>query len=135
MAQFAINESRRLIDDWEPEMFSARMVEPEKLRCLLESANQTPSHLNQQPWHFIIATKDDSEEYERLVSCLSEVNVEWARRAPILMLSVVRLNNGSNGGRNRYAFRDAGHAVSNLVLKAKAMGLAAQQMAGFDAAM
>jgi len=135
MGPLAMSESQKLIkDDWEPTAFSSRTVEPEKLRCLLESADRTPSHMNEPPWHFIIATKDDSDEYERLVSCLSEVNVEWARRAPVLMLSVVSLHNGANGGRNHHAFRDAGHAVSSLVLTAKAMGLAAQQMAGFDAA-
>jgi nitroreductase len=135
MGQFGMNETRTLMrSDWEPTAFSARVVEPEKLRCLLEGANQTPSHLNEQPWYFIIASRDYLDEYERLLSCLATVNVEWAQRAPILMLSVVSLNNGSNGGRNNYAFRDAGHAVSNLVLRANAMGLAAHQMAGFDAA-
>ena len=39
---------------------------------------------------------------------------------------------GSNGARNTHAFRDSRHAVSNLVLRAKAMGLASEQMAGFD---
>jgi nitroreductase len=135
MEQLAIHEPRELISgNWGPVAFSGRTVEPEELRCLLEGASQTPSYLNEQPWNFIIATKDDSIEYERLVSCLAEVNVEWARRAPVLMLTVVRLNNGSNDARNNHAFRDARHAVSNLVLRAKAMGLAAQQMAGFDAA-
>jgi nitroreductase len=130
-----MNEHQKLIrDDWEPAVFSAREVEPERLRCLLEGAARTPSYLNEQPWHFIIATKDDPAEYERLISCLSEVNVESARLAPVLMLSVVRLHNGSNGRRNNHAFRDAGHAVSNIVLRAKAMGLAVQQMASFDAA-
>jgi len=90
--------------------------------------------LNEQPWNFIIATQGDSIEYERLVSCLSEVNLEWARRAPVLMLLVVRLNSGSNGARNTHAFRDSRHAASNLLLRAEAMGLTAEQMAGFDAA-
>lgn len=135
MGQFGMNETRTLINsDWEPTAFSDRLVEPEKLRCLLEGASQTPSYLNERPWYFIIASKDYLNEHERLLSCLATVNVEWARHAPILMLSVVSLNNGSNGGRNNHAFRDAGHAVSNLVLRANAMGLAAHQMAGFDAA-
>lgn len=134
MEQLARYETRDLNNrSWLP-VFSARMVEPEKLRCVLEGASRTPSYLNEQPWNFIIATKDDSIEYERLVSCLSEVNVGWARRAPVLILSVVRLNTSSNGAMNVHAFRDARHAVSNLVLRAKAMGLAAQQITGFDTA-
>lgn len=135
MEQLAMHESRQLINGpWFPVAFSTRMVEPEKLRCVLEGASWTPSYLNEQPWNFIIATKDDSIEYERLVSCLADVNVEGARRAPVLMLSVVRLNTSSNGERNVHAFRDARHAVSNLVLRARAMGLATQQMSGFDVA-
>ena len=135
MEQLAMQESRDLINgNWRPVAFSARTVEPEELICLLEGAKQTPSYMDEQPWNFIIATKDNSIEYERLVSCLAEVNVEGARRAPVLMLSVVRLNSSFNGERNVHAFRDARHAVSNIVLRAKAMGLAAQQITGFDAA-
>jgi nitroreductase len=133
MEQIAMHQPRDLINGSWGRAFSARTVEPEKLRCLLEGASRTPSYLNEQPWNFIIATQDDSIEYERLVSCLSEVNLQWARRAPVLMLLVVRLNNGSNGARNTHAFRDSRHAASNLLLRAKAMGLAAEQMAGFDA--
>lgn len=135
MEQLAMHESRDLINgNWGPAAFSARTVEPEQLRCLLEGASQTPSYMDEQPWNFIIATRDDSIEYERLVSCLAEVNVEWARRAPVLMLSVVRLNASLNGERNVHAFRDARHAMSNIVLRARAMGLTAQQITGFDAA-
>ena len=135
MEQLAMRESRDLINgNWGTVAFSARTVEPEQLICLLEGASRTPSYLDEQPWNFIIATKDNSIEYERLVSCLAEVNVAAARRAPVLMLSVVRLNTSFNGERNVHAFRDARHAVSNIVLRAKAMGLAAQQITGFDAA-
>ena len=134
MEQLAMHQPRNLINGNWGRAFSDRTVEPEKLRCLLEGASRTPSYLNEQPWNFIIATQGDSIEYERLVSCLSEVNLEWARRAPVLMLLVVRLNSGSNGARNTHAFRDSRHAASNLLLRAEAMGLTAEQMAGFDAA-
>jgi nitroreductase len=132
MEQLAMHQPRELINGNWGRAFSARTVEVEKLRCLLEGASRTPSYLNEQPWNFIIATQDDSIEYERLVSCLSEVNLEWARRAPVLMLLVVRLNNASNGSKNTHAFRDSRHAASNLLLRAEAIGLAAEQMAGFD---
>jgi len=134
MEQLAMHQPRNLINRNWGRAFSARTVEPEKLRCLLAGASRTPSYLNEQPWNFIIATQDDSIEYERLVSCLSEVNLEWARRAPVLMLLVVRLSNRSNGARNTHAFRDSRNAASNLLLRAGAMGLAAEQMAGFDSA-
>jgi nitroreductase len=133
MEQRVMHEVRDLmIGNWLPVAFSTRMVEPEKLLCVLEGASWTPSHLNLQPWNFIIATRDDSIEYERLVSCLAETSVESARRAPVLMLSVVRLSSSSNGERNVHAFRDSRHAMSNLVLRARMMGLVAQPISGFN---
>jgi nitroreductase len=135
MEQFAQNEQWNLIrTDWSPRVFSTRMIEPEKLRCLLERTGQTPSYLNEQPWSFIIATKDDADEYERLFGCIAEVNAGWARRAPVLMLSIARLNYGPDGGRNKHAFRDVRHAISNLVILAKGFGIVAHQIAGFDEA-
>ena len=54
-----------------------------------------------------------------------------ARRAPILMLSVVRLNDGSNGARNLTPFATPGTRSQTLFF-ARGMGLASEQMAGFD---
>ncbi len=135
MEQLAVIGYRNLIrTGWNTGTFSSQMVEPEKLRCLLEAAGRTPSHLDEQPWSFIITTRDDAVEYERLLSCLSDVNFEWAQGAPVLMLVVVRLNHASSGDPNKYAFRDVRHAISNISIRAKGMGLAAHQIAGFDSA-
>ena len=135
MRQLAVNEYQNLFNtDWNHRAFSARVVEREILRCLLEGVGRTPSHLNEQPWSFIVTAKDDSSEYERLLSCLADASVEWAKGAPVLMLAVVRLNHSSNGSPNRHAFRDVRHAISNLALRAKGLGLVAHQLAGFDSA-
>jgi nitroreductase len=135
MQQRAILEQDQFANrSWTPLRFSDRLVEREKLRCLLEGTNRTSSFMNEQPWSFIIATKDDPIEFDRLFSCLSEANAEFVRKAPVLMLSVARLTNSFNGERNTHAFRDARHAVSHLLQKAKVMGLTAEQMAGFNSA-
>jgi nitroreductase len=120
-----------LRERWSPRAFADRMVEPEKLRSLLEAARWAPSSFNEQPWSFIVATKEHPGEYERLLSCLVEGNVRWAQHAPVLMLSVARLAFERNQKPNRHAFHDVGLSVENLVIQATALGLAVHQMAGF----
>ncbi len=117
---------------WSPLAFSDRMVEPEKLRSVLEAARWAASSYNEQPWSFIVATSDNKAEFDRLLSCLAEGNQEWARNAPILMLSVAKLNFERNGVENRHAFHDVGAASAELAIQATANGLFIHQMAGFD---
>lgn len=116
---------------WSPRAFSDRMIEPEKLRSLLEAARWAPSSFNEQPWSFIVATKENETEYNRLLSCLTEGNIPWAQHASVLMLSVAKLHFDRNRKGNRHAFHDVGLAVENLVIQATALGLFAHQMAGF----
>src|SRR2546422_4771214 len=117
---------------WSPRAFSNRMVEPEQLRSLWEAARWAPSSFNEQPWHFIVATKENKEVYERLLSCLVEKNQKWARNAPVLMVSVTELNFARNGKPNRHSFHDVGLAMGNLLVEATALGLFVHQMAGFS---
>lgn len=114
--------------------FSDRPVETEDLRSLLEAARWAASSFNQQPWRFIVATKEKREEYERLLGCLVPANAEWARRAPVLMLSVAKLTFDRGGAPNRHALHDVGQAVANLSIQAAALGMSVHQMGGFDAA-
>jgi len=117
---------------WSPLAFSERMVEPEKLGSLLEAARWAASSYNEQPWSFIVATKENLGEFVRLLSCLAEGNQVWAKNAPVLMISVAKLHFEKNGNENRHAFHDVGQAVSNLALQATALELYIHQMAGFD---
>jgi len=127
--EFPIHDLIRL--RWSPRAFSDRPVEPEKLRSLLEAARWAPSSYNEQPWAFLVATRDDPEGFARLLSVLVVGNITWAQHAPVLMLSVAKLNFEQNGKPNRHAFHDVGQATANLIVQATAMGLYAHQMAGF----
>jgi len=118
---------------WSPRAFSDQMVEPEKLRRLFEAARWAPSSFNEQPWVFILATKQEPEEYAGLLSCLVEGNQRWAGQAPVLMVSVAKLNFDRTGKPNRHAFYDTGMAVGNLMIQATALDLFVHQMAGFSA--
>jgi nitroreductase len=116
---------------WSPRAFAERPVEIEKLLSLWEAARWSASCANQQPWYFLVATKEEPAEYARLLSCLRENNQLWASQAPVLMVSVAKLAFDMNGQPNRYAFHDVGLAVANLIVQATALGLGVHQMAGF----
>lgn len=116
---------------WSPRAFDDRLVEPEKLLSLLEAARWAPSSYNYQPWSFIIATKDNPEEYNRLLGTLVEFNQGWAKTAPVLLIAVARTRN-EDGKENRHAFHDVGLALENLVFQATDLGLAVHQIGGFD---
>lgn len=118
---------------WSPRAFDERPVEFGTLRALFEAARWAPSSNNEQPWRFIVASKTDQQaEWNRLFDCLMEGNQRWAVHAPVLMLSIARVNFEDDGTPNRHAFHDTGLAAENLVLQATASGLVAHQMAGFD---
>jgi len=119
---------------WSPRAFSDRMVEPEKLQSLFEAARWAPSCFNDQPWRFIVCTKQNPEAHARLVGCLADANVPWAKNAPVLILSVAKAAFSHNDKPNRHALHDVGMAIENLIIQAMALGLWVHQMAGYDAA-
>ena len=116
---------------WSPRAFESKAVEPEKLRSLFEAARWAPSSYNAQPWYFIVGTKDNPENYKRVLESLVEFNQSWAKQAPVLALSVAKLK-FDDGKPNRHAFHDVGQAAANLSLQAEALGLSVHQMAGID---
>jgi len=117
---------------WSPRAFAEKVVETDTLRSLFEAARWAPSSDNEQPWQFVAATKHNPSEYDRLFQCLKEGNKKWAHLAPVLMLSIARLNWEEDGTPNRHAFHDTGMAVFSMVVQATALGLMVHQMAGFD---
>lgn len=128
--QFPIHDL--LARRWSPRAFDERLVEAPLLQSLFEAARWAPSSNNEQPWRFIVASKDHQSDWNRLFECLAEGNRRWALRAPVLVLSVASLHFEDDGKPNRHAFHDTGLATENFVLQATAQGLVAHQMAGFD---
>ena len=117
---------------WSPRAFSSRPVEAEKLAQLFEAARWAPSSYNAQPWAFVLATRDDAEGYNRLLSTLMDANQKWARLAPVLILAVAQLDYDHVARPNRHAHYDLGQAVAHLTVEATALGLYVHQMGGFD---
>ena len=117
---------------WSPRAFADRPVEPEKLRQLFEAARWAASSYNEQPWRYIVATKDDPEAYERLLHGLNEYNQQWAKTAPVLMLGLYKTTFSRNGKPNRCASHDLGAASAQLTAQATALDLYVHQMAGIN---
>jgi len=115
---------------WSPRAFESRPVEPEKLRSFFEAARWAASTMNSQPWHFIVATKDDADNFSRVLQTFVENNQAWAKNAPVIGLSVAATNFANNGKPNRVALHDMGQADAFLALEAVSLGLQLHQMGG-----
>src|SRR3954447_5690278 len=88
---------------WSPYAFADRAVCDDDLRSLFEAARWAASSYNEQPWTYIVATKPNSEELDRLLSCRVEGNQAWAAAAPVLALGCTSLNFALNGKPNAAA--------------------------------
>jgi nitroreductase len=115
---------------WSPYAFDQRPVPEGDLHSLFEAARWAPSSYNEQPWSFLVATREDAREFERILSCLEEGNQAWAKAAPVLVLAVVSLKFSRSKQDNRAAVHDLGLAAANLVVEATSRGLSVHQMIG-----
>lgn len=117
---------------WSPRAFSEKNISPEVMRSLFEAARWAPSSSNEQPWAFIVGTKDEPENFAKVLSTLVEFNQSWAKHAPVLGIAVSEMEFARNQNPNRNAFYDTGAAVAHLTTEATARELFVHQMAGFD---
>lgn len=115
---------------WSPYSFADRPVPLDVLRSLFEAARWAASSYNEQPWSYIVATKNEPEEFAKVLSCLVEGNQAWAKAAPVLALGCANLKFARNGNPNSAALHDLGQASAHLALEATVRGLAVHQMAG-----
>src|SRR3954467_13022162 len=91
---------------WSPYAFADRSVSDADLRSLFEAARWAASSYNEQPWSYIVATRANPEDFERLLSCLVEGNHAWAKAAPVLALGCTSLTFALNGKPNAAAAHD-----------------------------
>lgn len=129
-AEFPIHEL--IANRWSPRAFGDKHIAPETLRSLFEAARWAPSSSNEQPWSFIVATRNDAENFEKALQPLVEFNVAWARHAALVGFAVCELAFAKNKAANRNAQYDTGAAMALLSIEATARGLFVHQMAGFD---
>ncbi len=122
-----------IAERWSPRAFDSKPVETEKLAQIFEAARWASSCYNDQPWAFIVATKDDTVNYQKMLDCLVAFNAGWAQAAPVLGLVLAQKNFKHNDKPNAWGEYDAGQAAATLVLQATALDLVVHQMGGFDA--
>jgi nitroreductase len=121
-----------IAERWSPRAFDDRPVPPAILRRLFEAGRWAASAYNEQPWRWLVATREDAAGFEALFSTLIPFNQEWVRAAPVLAVSIARTSFERNGKPNRHGGHDVGQAAAQIALEAVANGLAIHQMAGFD---
>lgn len=119
---------------WSPRAFADRPVEAALLRALFEAARWAPSSYNEQPWRFLVATRDDEAGFARMLDCLVPFNRSWAGAAPVLVLGLVATRFAGSGESNAHAGHDLGQAAMSLTVEATARGLVVHQMAGIEGA-
>jgi nitroreductase len=129
-AQTSVPVHQLISQRWSPRVFENRPVEPQKLRTLFEAARWAASSYNAQPWSFIVATKQDHTNYQRVLDSFVEFNQGWAKSAPVLALSVAQMKFAHNDQPNSHAFHDVGQAAATLQIQAEELGLSVHQMAG-----
>lgn len=117
---------------WSPYRFDDRSVETEKLAQCFEAASWAASSFNEQPWRWLIATRQQSDEFQKMLACLLPANQEWAGKAGALVLTAYRTKFTRNDNPNRVALHDLGQAAAHLALQAAALGLQVHQMAGIN---
>jgi nitroreductase len=115
---------------WSPYAFADRAVSKADLLSLFEAARWAASSYNEQPWSYLVATKEEPDAFARLLSCLVEGNQAWAKAAPVLALGCTSLHFTRNGNPNAAAQHDLGLASATLCLEATARGLVVHQMIG-----
>ena len=119
-----------LAERWSPYAFEEHPVSEADLCSLFEAARWAASSYNEQPWNYIVATKENSDHFQQLLSCLVEANQIWAKNAPVLALGIVSLKFALNNKDNRAAIHDLGLATGNLSVEATARGICVHQMIG-----
>ena len=109
--------------------FADRPVEPEKIERMIEAARWSPSCDNRQPWRFVVVEKG-APERAALEEALSRGNA-WAKKAPVLVVSGARREDGSVVESREYYLHDTGLATMSLLYRGVDQGLLVHPMAGW----
>ena len=116
---------------WSSRSFASHDVNPADLKKVFEAARWAASAYNEQPWRFLVGTRNSST-HKKIFSSLIGFNQGWAAAAPVLILGIASSKFSHNGSPNAYALYDLGAASAFLCLQAAALGLTTHSMAGFD---
>lgn len=69
-----------LVDRWSPRSMTGEPMVDEEIFPLFEAARWAPSSYNCQLWRFIMARRQNREEFERFFSLLTPGNQVWTKK-------------------------------------------------------
>lgn len=115
-----------------PYGYQDRAVPVEDLRALFEAARWAASSYNEQPWRYVVARREDTEAFDRMLTVLVEANQKWARHAPVLAIGITSNRFARNDKPNEAARHDLGAASAQLTVEATRRGLHVHQMIGIQ---
>ena len=105
--------SRRSLRSYAPTALSSVQIE-----TLFEAARWAPSSMNEQPWRFLYATKDQPALWSKIFDSLVDANKVWAKDAPLLIVSMSRNAFTRSDRPNPTAGYDLGSATAFLANQA-----------------
>lgn len=124
---FEVLQSRRSIRH-----FSARPVEQDKVRAILEAANSAPSAGNLQAYEIYLATRKE----DRSMLARAALEQWFIAEAPIALVFCTNPQRSARRygkrGADRYALQDATIACTFAMLASTALGLATVWVGAFD---
>lgn len=120
---------KEIKERWSPRAFSEETIPEEQIMALLEAARYAPSCFNEQPWRFLVASRED--ELKTMRNLLTKKNQRWASKAPVLILIITHRFFSYDRRINLWAHFDTGTAWGYLSLEAQKRGLITHGMAGF----
>ena len=110
---FPVHELIR--ERWSPRAFADKPVPQKVLRSIFEAARWAPSSSNEQPWAYIVATRDDKDNFEKMLSVLVEFNANWAKSAPVLAIAVAAVAGIGEGAPAAWPYIAAGLIAAAIV--------------------
>ena len=112
--------------------FAPQPVEHDKLTRLLEAARWAPSASNEQPWRFVVISKDNADLFDAVVRIFVPFYLDWARSAAVLIVAIGRIAWESDGAANPFWEYDLGQCVAYLTIAAESEGLVSGQIGAFN---
>ena len=121
-----------ILGRWSPRAMTGESLSDEELYPLFEAARWAPSSYNNQPWRFIIARREDEDDFKKLYELMIEFNQSWTKDAAALVVVVSNTKMEYNGKENPTHSFDTGSAWENLAIEGARRGLVVHGMSGFD---
>jgi nitroreductase len=127
---FKYDIMQEIKDRWSPRAFSEEKISKDDLNAILEAASYAPSCFNEQPWRFVLA--DEEKSLAKMRSILYSSNLQWAQKAPVLLLIIAKKTFSLNNENNFWHMFDTGTAWGFLSLEAQKRGIMTHAMGGFS---